>query len=106
MRHIVKAVLFDPRAKKEFDKFDRMVKRKFYELIEELETTGKLERPQAKKLNKDLYEMRVRHQGQWRALYAYIDHDRIIVLSCFRKKTSKLPRSQRQLAVSRLAEYL
>jgi len=104
---VKKIILLHVRAEKELLKFSRVVKLKFKGLFEILESTGKLEEPFAKKLSgqNDLFELRVRHKGQWRAMYAYIEDSSIIILSAFHKKTQKTPQSELNKASKRLQEY-
>lgn len=104
---VKKKVFIDKRAEKELKKFPRLVQLKFQALFEILELNGKLEEPFGKKLvgNTYLFEVRLKYQGQWRALYAYIIVDSIIVLSAFAKKTQKTPITELEKAKKRLHEY-
>ena len=79
------------RVEKELSKFPRLVKLKFKGLFEILESQGKLEEPFAKKLSgqHELFELRIRYQGQWRATYAYIQDNSVLILSAFHKKKLK-----------------
>ena len=81
-----------------------MVELKFRALFEILEEKGRLEQPYAKKLSGEegLFELRVRHRGQWRALYAYMKKSVIVVLSAFSKKTQKTPSKELAKAKKRL----
>lgn len=100
-------VLIDKRAHKELSKFSRPVQLKFQALFEILEETGKLEEPFAKKIvsTLGLFEIRVKYQGQWRAIYAYVEKKTIIILSAFGKKTQKTPGAELEKAKSRIQEY-
>lgn len=100
-------VLIDKRASKELSKFTRPVQLKFQALFEILKETGKLEEPFAKKLvsTPGLFEVRVKYQGQWRAIYAYLEEKTIIILSAFDKKTQKTPVAELDKAKSRMKEY-
>ncbi|SRR6266404_4661776 len=104
---VKKVVLLDKHAEKEIKRFTRQVQLKFQALFEILEQDGKLEEPFGKKLsgNENLFEIRVKHQGQWRAIYAYIHIQSIIILSAFGKKTQKTPKEELEKAKKRLAEY-
>ena len=64
--------------------------------IELLSINGRLAMPDAKKLDDNLFELRVRSQNlQHRAFYCYtIKGDVIYVLSGFIKKTQKTPLSE------------
>lgn len=103
-----KQVLLLPNAEKELNKFPRSVQLKCKALFEVLATEGKLEAPFAKKLagQQDLFEIRVKHQGQWRVMYAYIENKIALILSAFVKKTQKTPLDQLTKANNRLNTYL
>lgn len=102
-----KTITFDRRSNKELQHFPIAVQVKFKALFRALEIYGKLEEPEGKKLvgSSGLFEVRVKHQGQWRAVYAYIKNDRILILSAFAKKTQKTPRVELEKAKRRLLEY-
>lgn len=102
-----KTVLIDKRAEKELKKFPRPTQLKFQALFEILEQVGKLEEPFAKKLSgsEDLFEIRVKQDGQWRAIYAYIADNSIIILSAFAKKTQKTPVVELEKVKRILADY-
>lgn len=102
-----KTILLDKRAEKELKSFPRIIQLKFQALFEILEQTGKLEEPFGKKLSSrgNLFEMRVKHEGQWRAIYAYMQINAILILSAFGKKTQKTPIVEMEKAKKRLAEY-
>jgi len=70
-------------------------------LVEE----GKLEFPEARKVSKNLFEIRVIHEGAYRAFYAYIRKDYIILLHFFPKKTQKTPLKNIKIAQQRLKQY-
>lgn len=103
-----KVVLIHERAEKELSKFPREVRLKFKALFEILETNGRLEMPFAKKLlgENDLFEIRVKYRGQWRAIYAYVLENEIIILSAFVKKTQKTPLKELNTSRNRLKEYM
>ncbi len=102
-----KIVIVDRRTNKELQHFPIAVQIKFKALFKALEIYGKLEEPEGKKLigNSGLFEVRVKYQGQWRAVYAYIKNDQIIILSAFAKKTQKTPKTELEKARNRLLEY-
>lgn len=100
-----KNVYLDKNAEKEFLGFSEEVQLMFKAYFEVLKFEGKLDFPQAKKINKDLFEMRVKLQGEYRGFYAYIDKFDIIVLHFFRKKTQKTPIKDLDLAQRRLKQY-
>jgi len=105
---VKKVVEIDKQAKGELSKFPTEVYAKFIFLFEVLEEEGRLELPYAKKLQGygKLFEIRVKHRGQWRAVYAYLSGDMVIVLSAFGKKTQKTPIKEIDKAKSRLKFYL
>ncbi len=63
-------------------------------MVERLEQDGYLVEPFAKKVDKDLFELRVRRGRQVRVLYCYDDGDVIVGLHAFVKKTQKLPQQE------------
>lgn len=99
--------MIDKRAEKEIKNFSRPVQLKFKTLFAILEKTGKLEEPFGKKLSgrESLFEIRVKQDGQWRAIYAYMEKSLIIILSAFGKKTQKTPIAELEKAKRRLADY-
>ncbi|MCA9373458.1 type II toxin-antitoxin system RelE/ParE family toxin [Candidatus Woesebacteria bacterium] len=103
-----KTITLDARADKEIDKFPKSVRIKLWAYIEELNTKGELKEPFAKKIktNPDLFEIRVKHQGAWRVIYAYIRKQEIILLSGFQKKTQRTPIREINTAIYRLNQYL
>ena len=102
-----KIIIVDRRSVKEINNFPREVQLKFKAIFIILENEGKLEEPDAKKLigNIGLFEIRIKHRGQWRAIYAYLQDDNIIILSAFAKKTQKTPTLELDKAKKRLFEY-
>lgn len=103
-----KTVIVDRRTDKELQHFPIAVQIKFKALFKALGIYGKLEEPEGKKLvgNPGLFEARIKYQGQWRAVYAYIKNDQIIVLCAFTKKSQKTPKSELEKAKHRLLDYL
>lgn len=62
----------------------------FVDAIHRLETSGYLTMPDAKKLDDNLFELRVRSSGnQYRTFYCYAVGNLIYILSGFVKKTQK-----------------
>jgi phage-related protein len=106
--NVGKIVVVDKRADKELKKFPHAVQLRFYAIYRVLEVRGKLEEPDGKKLSgsTNLFEIRVKYQGQWRAIYAYLAEENIVVLSAFSKKTQKTPSQELDKAKKRLLEYL
>ncbi len=100
-----KSVVIDPSATKELDSFPIEVRARFNDLFEILSKEGKLEMPFAKKIAGNLFEIRVKVNGQWRATYAYYLKNQIIILSAFQKKTQKTPKKELATALKRLKHY-
>lgn len=100
-----KNIFLDRNAQKELREFDEEVQLVFKAYFEVLKFAGKLDFPQAKKITKDLFEIRVKLQGEYRGFYAYVDKLEIVVLHFFRKKTQKTPTKDLELAQRRLKQY-
>lgn len=100
-----KKVFFDRRAQKEIKKLSTAVQAKITVLIDVLERDGVLIEPYGKKVDEHLFEMRVKVQGQWRLLYAYVLIDQVVILTVFQKKTQKTPLQELEKAKQRLKEY-
>jgi phage-related protein len=103
---VKKVIKIDERADKELISFSQEVQAKFFALFTVLEKEGFLKEPFAKKINNNLFEIRVKFKGQWRAIYAYIKKKEIIILSVFNKKTQKINKKEINKAEKRLKEYL
>lgn len=103
-----KQVFLHPLALKELNALPRRVQLKFKALFKILAEKGKLDSPYAKKLvgQPGLFEIRVKHNGQWRVIYVYLNSDSVLVLSAFGKKTKKTPPTQLAKAKNRLQLYL
>lgn len=87
--------------------FPREVQLKFKATLILLGNEGRLEEPDGKKLNGSmgLFEIRIKYRGEWRAIYAYLQDDNIVILSAFAKKTQKTPTAELDKAKKRLLEY-
>ena len=102
-------VLFDSRAKKEFDSLSKEFKAKFYYILGLLKNAGvnMVHRPHIAPLSKGLREIRlITKQGHARALYA-LSKGKVAILRVFRKKTREVPSKETDIALerqSRLAE--
>ena len=101
-----KVIEIDERAAKEINSFNEEVQIKIAASLEILARDGFLKEPYAKRINENLFEIRVKHKGQWRALYAYLGEESIIVLSAFQKKTQKTLTKEIKKADKRLQQYL
>jgi len=102
LQRMKKQIILNYSAIKELDTFSIEIKARFNDLFQILGKEGKLEMPFAKKLDTNLFEIRIKHKGQWRATYAYILKDKIIILSVFLKKTKKTPKKEIAKALRRL----
>jgi len=91
---VQKHVYIDRRAEKDLASIPRQAQLKFRSLFNALSEKGKLEMPFGRKMDgyDNLFELRVKHQGQWRGLYTYIKGNTIIILSIFYKNTQKTAR--------------
>ena len=100
-----KKIIYDKNAIKEFDQLSRDVQKRFEFYVDILEEKGMLEFPEARKIAKDIFEIRVSHEGIYRGFYAYISHPDIVILHFFQKKTQKTPSKNIKLAERRLQRY-
>ena len=100
-----KAIFYDRRAVEELRDFRKEVQEEFQAYIKTLRLEGKLEYPEARKVTKNLFEIRVLHEGAYRAFYAYFREDSIVILHFFQKKTEKTPLKNLKLAQQRLKQY-
>ena len=100
-----KIVRVDYRAEKELLCFSKSVQLEFKSSFRVLEIKGKLDFPEARKLNGDLYEVRINVSGAYRGFYAYLKDDYIIILHLFRKKSQRTPIKNLKLAEKRLKQY-
>lgn len=82
--------------------------RKFFVKIGWLEEYGpRLVDPHAKKLGRDLYELRFEGEdGAVRIIYFFYIGRKIILVNGFKKKTQKAPRREIELAESRIEDFL
>jgi phage-related protein len=92
-------------AVRDLDSLTASLRARIFDLLMILEAEGKLEMPFAKKINAQLFEIRIKYKGQWRILYAYYLKHNIIVLSVFLKKTQKTPKQEIEKAMKRLKSY-
>jgi len=70
-------------------------------LIDLLEVYGnRLGLPYSKKITRQLYELRARGKNHIRIIYSFIGND-IFLLHGFKKKTSKIPKKELELAQKR-----
>ncbi|OGD84923.1 hypothetical protein A3B51_01215 [Candidatus Curtissbacteria bacterium RIFCSPLOWO2_01_FULL_41_18] len=100
-----KNIFVDKNAEKELRGFDEEVQLEFEAYFKILELEGKLDFPQAKKITKDLFEIRIKLKGEYRGFYAYLGKLDIVILHFFRKKTQKTPIKDLEVAKRRLRLY-
>ena len=80
---------------------------KIYKLVERLEVEGRLLFPHARKLEgyRGLWEMRILSQrGAVRIFYVYWQHDTVLLVSGFMKKSQKTPTRELERAVNYLKQ--
>lgn len=100
-----KSIFLDKNAEKELRKFDEDIQVEFEAYFKILELDGKLDFPSARKVTKDIFEIRIKLKGEYRGFYAYIGKLDIVILHFFRKKTQKTPVKDLELAKKRLKQY-
>lgn len=100
-----KQIVIDERAEREMRKFSLTVQEEFGKLFAYLREYGRLEFPEAKKLSKNLFEIRIILSGTYRGFYGYAGEKYIVILHVFRKKTQKTPLKNLRVAERRLKEY-
>ncbi|HZX49979.1 MAG TPA: type II toxin-antitoxin system RelE/ParE family toxin [Candidatus Paceibacterota bacterium] len=100
-----KEILYDKNALKELREFREEVQEEFAACIKTLKQEGQLEYPEARKVARNLFEIRVVHEGAYRAFYAYVMKESIVILHFFQKKTQKIPLKNLKLAQQRLKQY-
>lgn len=100
-----KNIFLDKNAQKELQEFSEEVQLEFEAYFKILEFEGTLNFPSARKVTKDIFEIRVKLKGEYRGFYAYIGKIDIVILHFFRKKTQKTPIKDLELAQRRLKLY-
>lgn len=103
---VKKVILVDKKAKKEFERLSTALKAKIDIRVTILARDGKLAKPYGKKIDHQLFEIRVKVRNQWRVLYAYVLDDYVVLLSAFQKKIPQTPRKEINKAHKRLERYL
>ena len=71
----------------------------YLKIVEQLEEDGRLVEPFGKKLDKGLFEMRIRRGRQVRILYFYQGKEYVIGVHGFVKKTQKTPQKEFKQAI-------
>ena len=100
-----KKIVIDENAGKELKEFSLEVQDEFQASLDTLRIKGRLESPEAKKISKDIFEIRIKLKGEYRGLYTYFGKKNILALHFFRKKTQKTPIKNIKLAERRLKQY-
>jgi phage-related protein len=100
-----KTIYIDEIAEKDLNKLPEQIESKFREYLDLLEMAGKLTFPEARKITRDIFEIRIQHQGSYRAFYAYVGEDFIVLLHLYTKKTQKSPLRHIKTAEQRLKKY-
>ena len=101
-----KIITFDFRARKELFDLPQEARDKINSRIETLSIEGELQEPEAKKLDKNLYEIRIKVKLLWRVFYGYLPKNEIIILRIFQKTTQKTPKNEIETAQKRLKQYI
>ena len=76
------------------DQQSDVVQAEYLKIVEQLETDGRLAEPYGKKLDKGLFEIRIRRGGQTRILYFYHENEYVVGVHGFVKKTQKTPQKE------------
>lgn len=100
-------VITSTQAEKELSVLPHNAQRELRYLFRKLAKDGHLSVPYGNKMDgySNLFEMRIRSQGQFRALYAYQKSlHLIVVLAVFQKKTEKTPSRIIKTALRRFRE--
>ena len=100
-----KEVFYDKNALKELHQFSDEIQKEFQAYITILTSEGKLDFPEARKVAKGLFEMRVTQEEAYRGFYAYLRGRYIVILHFFQKKTQKTPLKNIKLSQQRLKNY-
>lgn len=100
-----KEIFYDKNALKELYQFNAEIQKEFQAYIAILASEGKLEFPEARKVTKELFEIRIIQEGTYRGFYAYLRGRYIVILHFFQKKTQKTPSKNIKLAQQRLKKY-
>ncbi|OQX80948.1 MAG: hypothetical protein B6D56_03910 [Candidatus Omnitrophica bacterium 4484_70.1] len=90
------------------DSLDKKTQLKFFYKKELLEEFGhKLPSPHAKYIGDNIFELRFKGiEGQIRVLYFFFYKNTIIFTNGFIKKTKKIPKREKQVAINRRKEFL
>ena len=87
-----KQIIITPQAKKYLDDQPEAVQDEFQARFDMLATYGRLAFPEARMIERGLFEIRVSLNGNaYRTFYCYAAGDQIWILNGFTKKTQKTP---------------
>jgi phage-related protein len=100
-----KQVFYDENALVELHSFEESIQEDFDGLVRMLREEGRLSYPDAKKISKDLFEIRIMSGGAYRGFYAYIWEEHVVILHFFQKKSQKTPLKNISTALKRLQRY-
>jgi phage-related protein len=100
-----KEILYDKNALKELRALKKEIQEEFIAYISILKEEGYLEYPEARKVTKNIFEIRVTREGAYRGFYAYVMQDSIALLHFFQKKSQRIPQKSLKLAQQRLKQY-
>ena len=90
--------------KKFIKKLDKQSTARLVRMFEILESRGRLlPMPYVKKINREIWELRIRGSIQLRVMYTIVNN-KVYVLHWFIKKSNKLPKRDLDTAVKRLKE--
>jgi len=90
------------------DSLDKRTQLKFFYKKELLEEFGpKLPHPHAKYIGDNMFELRFKGiEGHIRVLYFFFHKNSIIFTNGFIKKTKKIPKKEKEIAINRRKEFL
>jgi len=97
---------FNVRVKNEIEKWPDGILADYARLVELLMEFGpNLRMPHSRAMGRGLFELRPRgREGIGRALYCYVDSQRIVILHAFVKKTRETPEKELYIAGNRMKE--
>lgn len=101
-----KAIFYDKNSLGELHGLDKDIQKDFLAYVNILKMEGKLGFPEARKVTKNLFEIRVIRESSYRGFYAYVKKDYIVILHFFNKKTQKTPLKNIKVAQNRLKKYV
>lgn len=91
---------------KKIEAFSVEVQIRMTAIMKVLSQDGYIAEPYGKRIDAELFEIRIRHKGQYRAIYTYFWKNDVIILSAFKKKTQQTPLKEIKKAHHRLNEHL